>query len=185
MKSFQKDTDKYKILRVAPDQNRPEGGEALFKGNSYQCALGAGGVCPAPLKREGDGKTPAGLYFPRGLYYRRDRIPNISCPLPRTAITLRDGWCDDPKSPDYNRPVSLPHPGTHENLWREDALYDLILVISHNDSPPLPGLGSAVFFHIASGDMAATKGCVAFQKADFLEILKTLTAETLIRIHAS
>jgi len=183
MKPFQRDSDKFSVFRVVPDHRNPSAGTAYFLGKSYDCVLGGSGVCPAHLKREGDGKTPAGLYFPRQLYFRQDHFPNPSSHLPVTPITPLDGWCDDPACADYNRLVFLPHSGSREILWRDDQLYDLLLVISHNDAPVVPGFGSAVFFHIANREMGPTKGCVAFQAKNFLEILDGLDKRTLIRIH--
>lgn len=86
-------------------------------------------------------------------------------------------------SPDYNRLVALPHAARCEALWRDDHVYDLILTISHNDRPAVPGKGSAIFFHIAKENFPPTEGCVALEEKDLLEILKALNQETLIRIH--
>jgi L,D-peptidoglycan transpeptidase YkuD (ErfK/YbiS/YcfS/YnhG family) len=69
-------------------------------------------------------------------------------------------------------------------MWRDDALYDVVVEISHNDNPPIPGAGSAVFLHIAKPDYAATEGCVALKHADLLEILKDASPETKIVIQA-
>ena len=183
MKPFQRNLDNYKVLRVFPDREKPAPGLASFEGAVYGCALGQAGICPCHRKKEGDGKTPAGLYFPKRLFYREDRITGVSSPLPLQTIRAEDGWCDDPASRDYNRLVRLPRLSSHEKMWREDHLYDLVLVISHNDAPVRAGLGSAVFFHIAGPGLAPTRGCVAFRKTDFLDLLKTLTPDTLIRIH--
>jgi L,D-peptidoglycan transpeptidase YkuD (ErfK/YbiS/YcfS/YnhG family) len=91
--------------------------------------------------------------------------------LRKQAIDPDDGWCDDPKSPSYNRPVKLPCAVSHERLWREDGIYDLVLVIGHNDDPIRPGDGSAVFIHVAHGDYRPTAGCVALAREDLLEVL--------------
>jgi L,D-peptidoglycan transpeptidase YkuD (ErfK/YbiS/YcfS/YnhG family) len=91
--------------------------------------------------------------------------------LPLQTIDAADGWCDDPASASYNRAVRLPFAASHERLWRDDSLYDLILVIGHNDDPVRPDLGSAVFVHIAHDDYRPTAGCVAFAREDLVEIL--------------
>jgi L,D-peptidoglycan transpeptidase YkuD (ErfK/YbiS/YcfS/YnhG family) len=130
-----------------------------WNGARLRCALGKGGV--RADKREGDGATPVGVYPLRRVLYRADRIDAPQTALPVSPIGQADGWCDDPAHADYNRQVALPHPANHETLWREDGLYDLVIVIGHNDDPPVPGLGSAIFIHVARPAYAPTEGCVA------------------------
>ena len=78
--------------------------------------------------------------------------------------------------------VTRPYPARHETLWREDAIYDLVLVIGHNDDPVVPGKGSAVFLHLARPDFSPTEGCVAFARADFIRLLGSLDRSTHISI---
>ena len=108
------------------------------------CALGAAGI--THRKREGDHATPAGLLPLREIMWRADRLEPPRSLLPHRPIARTDGWCDDPASPDYNRPVQLPIDASAETLWRDDRLYDILIVLGHNDSPPRPWLGSAIFF---------------------------------------
>jgi L,D-peptidoglycan transpeptidase YkuD (ErfK/YbiS/YcfS/YnhG family) len=136
---------------------------------SFRCALGRGGL--AREKREGDGATPIGAWPMRRLLYRSDRIERPATRLPFLEIGPEDGWCDDPADPAYNRPVRLPYPGRHERLWREDALYDLVVVLGHNDDPVVPGGGSAIFLHLARPDYGPTEGCVALARADLTRVL--------------
>lgn len=166
---------------TAPKEIRVSGNGRLHLGNLlYRCALGRGGV--KAEKREGDGATPAGLFPLRRVLYRADRLTAPATLLPLSAIEPHDGWCDDPADPAYNRQVRLPHGARAENLWREDALYDVVVVLGHNDDPPRPGLGSAIFLHVASSDYAPTEGCVALAPGDLLKVLSAADAETLIRI---
>ncbi len=95
-----------------------------------------------------------------------------------------DGWCDEPGDPAYNRLVTRPYPARHETLWREDALYDLVLAIGHNDDPVVPGKGSAVFLHLAHPDYRPTDGCIAFVRVDFVRLLGALDRNTHIVIAA-
>ena len=133
------------------------------------CALGRAGI--RMHKREGYGATPAGLFPLRRLLYRADRLPRPTTFLEVRPIRPDDGWCDDPGDARYNLPVPLPYPARHELLWRDDGLYDLIVVLGHNDDPVRPGAGSAVFLHVAQPDYAATAGCVALAKGDLLTLL--------------
>lgn len=139
---------------------------------SYPCAIGRGGLITAEKKREGDGCTPIGTWRLRECWYRADRMRAPETKLPLRIITPNDGWCDDPKHALYNRHVKLPFAASHEQLWREDEAYDLIIPLGYNDDPVIPGKGSAIFLHVAKPDYAPTEGCVALAKADLLLILK-------------
>ncbi|HAY50255.1 L,D-transpeptidase family protein [Thalassospira sp.] len=148
----------------------------------FRCAFGVNGITDADSKTEGDGKTPAGRWKLRYVMYRADRR---SCPktrLPVTTISFSDGWCDDPAHPSYNCPVRLPFKGSHEKLWRDDVLYNIVVVLGHNDSPPVPGKGSAIFMHIAKPDYSGTEGCIALAEQDLETLLGLAQYDTYISI---
>ena len=136
-------------------------------------------------KREGDGATPAGRFPLRRVLYRPDRLSTPATPLPVAPLTPEDGWCDDPADPQYNRPVRLPYAGRHEELWRADTLYDVIVVVGHNDAPVIAGMGSAIFMHVASADYRPTQGCVALARQDLLDILAGAGPDTALEIAAA
>lgn len=167
-------------LGVTADPADGRRGRLTAGADSFECALGRGGI--SRMKREGDGATPAGGWPLRYLLYRPDRVDEPATALPVRALTPTDGWCDDPSDPAYNRPVTLPFPGSHEALWREDGVYDLIVVLGHNDDPPTPGLGSAIFLHVARPDFTPTEGCVAVAKADLLALLPRIGSETVLEV---
>lgn len=154
-------------ITVRPDG--PSQGRVTWPGGSARCALGRGGV--RTDKREGDGATPVGCFPLRRVLWRADRLPPPVTGLPVAPIGPDDGWCDDPADPAYNTPVNRPYPASHESLWRDDGVYDVILVMGHNDDPPVPGLGSAVFVHLARPDWEPTAGCVALALPDLLALL--------------
>ena len=137
-----------------------------------RCALGKGGI--KQDKHEGDGATPVGRFAFRRVLYRPDLIPSPLTALPVKALSPNDGWCDDPSHPDYNCPVTLPHESSCETLWRDDRVYDVIVVLGHNDDPPQPGLGSAIFMHVAKPGYQPTEGCVALALPDLLWLLQQL-----------
>jgi L,D-peptidoglycan transpeptidase YkuD (ErfK/YbiS/YcfS/YnhG family) len=139
-----------------------------------RCALGRAGI--GAQKREGDGATPIGAFVLRRVFYRADRMPPPQTVLPCQGITPSDGWCDAPNDPAYNRLVALPYPASTETLWRDDHLYDLLVVLGHNDNPVVPGQGSAIFLHLASPDYAPTAGCVALGRDDLLAVLREADA---------
>lgn len=153
---------------------------ATFKNKTYPICFGKNGY--ASDKIEGDGKTPLGIFPLRKLYYRVDKIGLPAVELSTRALSPQDGWCDDPQSPSYNKFVSLPFEGSHERLWREDDVYDLIIGVGYNDDPVFPGKGSAIFIHIARENLTPTEGCIAFRKRDLLEILPLLTHKSKIEI---
>ena len=148
----------------------------------WRCVVGAGGV--REDKVEGDGATPAGTYPLRHLYFRNDRLVLPKVRLPARAIGEHDGWCDDPRSPAYNRLVRIPNEWSHEKMWREDGLYDLLVVVGYNDDPPEGEWGSAIFLHIARDDMSPTHGCVAFARDDLLELVTLIGPETKLNVHS-
>jgi L,D-peptidoglycan transpeptidase YkuD (ErfK/YbiS/YcfS/YnhG family) len=149
-------------------------------GRVFDVSLGRNGI--RTDKREGDGATPAGIFKLQHLLWRADRLARPKTRLPTNPILARMGWCDDPADFRYNRPVSLPWPASAECLWRQDHLYDLVLVTSHNQNPVVPGAGSAVFIHLQREDKGPTAGCIALQRLDLLEFLEHAGPETEIHI---
>ena len=146
----------------------------------YACTIGRAGLAEAWKKREGDLKTPRGQFAMRGCYYRPDRLSPPATGLKLIPLTPADGWCDDPAHPLYNQPVKLPFSASHEKLWREDGVYDLIIPLGYNDDPIVAGAGSAIFMHIMREDGVGTEGCVALKREDLLALLPRLTAETWV-----
>lgn len=147
-------------------------GQIELDGRSVRCALGKAGVIAAADKREGDNRSPVGVWMIRQVLYRPDVYPNgPTTALPVAAMAADDGWCDAPGDAAYNRPVKLPYPASAERMWRDDHVYDLVGVLAHNDDPPVPGLGSAIFLHLAREDYSGTEGCVALARGDLEALL--------------
>lgn len=144
----------------------------------FRCALGRGGM--RADKREGDGATPVGRFPLRRIHVRADRMTLPKTNLPTRIIRPLDGWCDDPDHAAYNTLIKLPFTASREVMWREDAVYDLVVEIGYNDAPAIKGAGSAIFMHIAKPDYAPTEGCVALNTADLKELLATCTPTTEI-----
>ncbi|WP_342634963.1 L,D-transpeptidase family protein [Dichotomicrobium thermohalophilum] len=144
------------------------------------CALGRGGR--RALKREGDGATPIGVWPIRGVLYRADRVKRPTTGLTVAAIRPHDGWCDDPRDRNYNRLVALPYPAGHEVLWRDDHLYDLVVVLGYNDVPRSRSRGSAIFMHLAAPGFTPTEGCIAFREADLRKLLAAAGPGAAVRV---
>ena len=144
------------------------------------CALGRSG--PTRAKREGDGASPAGRFALLGGFYRADRLRRPRTGLRLVPIRPQDGWCDDPGDRRYNRRVRRPYPASHEALWREDHLYDLVLDIGANRAPIVKGRGSAIFLHFARPGFAPTEGCVAVEPRMAARLLARIGPRTRIAI---
>lgn len=155
-------------------------GRLRFGQIEMPCTIGRGGLCAAEDKREGDGCTPAGRWPLHGVLLRQERADPTGVRLPWRWVREGDGWSDDPADPAYNRPVHLPRCFSAEDLLREDGAYDVIVVLGHNDSPPTPGQGSAIFFHLSEG--RPTAGCVAVEREGMLRLLPLLIPGDIMEI---
>lgn len=156
----------------------------MFSGAGLQfpCSTGKGGVVDAMRKTEGDGASPLGTWRMERVFWRPDRLARPSTGLPATPLRPHDGWCDALGDPLYNRPVTLPYPASHERLWREDHVYDLIVELDHNTDPVVQDRGSAIFFHLARPDYAPTEGCVALALEDMLQVLAMCDRDSRLEI---
>ncbi len=134
-------------------------------GFDAECVFGKAGLVPAAAKREGDGASPIGVWPVRRAFYRPDRLDRPQTLLRLDSIAANDGWCDDPGDPAYNRLIRTPYSASHETLVRDDGLYDLIVVLGHNDDPPAPAMGSAIFLHCRPDHDRGTLGCLAIPRA--------------------
>lgn len=155
-------------------------GRLTFGDLAMDCTIGLGGICMAADKREGDGCTPLGRWPIRGVLLRPDKVAATGIHLPWRWIRANDGWSDDVADPSYNRPVRLPRLFSAENLIRSDDAYDVVVVLGHNDAPPVPDRGSAIFFHLSEG--RPTAGCVAVDRADMLRLLPLLLTGDMMEI---
>ena len=130
------------------------------------------------MKREGDGASPIGVWSIRRVLYRPDREMRPDTALEAAPLAPDDGWCDAPDHPAYNRPVKLPFAASHEEMWRKDDLYDIVVVLGQNDDPVIAGGGSAIFLHVASQNYGSTAGCAAMTREDLLAFLAAAQPDT-------
>jgi L,D-peptidoglycan transpeptidase YkuD (ErfK/YbiS/YcfS/YnhG family) len=144
------------------------------------CALGRSGR--RLVKREGDGATPVGHWALVEVLYRADRVGRPITALPIRPIKVSDGWCDAVGDRNYNRLVQHPYAASAEELWRQDHLYDLVVVLSHNRIPRVQGGGSAIFMHLARPGFAPTAGCIALRESDLRRLLARSARGTMILI---
>lgn len=163
---------------------------AIVSAKKYKCSVGINGLTDD--KREGDGKTPIGSFPLREIWVRDDKVEDniittklITSGLPIYRITAYDGWCDESLNLAYNKHVDLRYFDnsiSHEELLREDDLYDCVIVVGYNDDPVIPAKGSAIFIHIALDNYSGTAGCVAFSKEDLWEILLSINTNSQLII---
>jgi len=150
----------------------PDGAWLDWGAGKKRAAIGPAGI--AIKTGEGDNITPRGRFPVREIFYRADRVGAPRTALPSREIKPNDGWCDAPDDPNYNRLVKLPYPASAENMWRDDQLYDLLVVLGYNDDPVAPGKGSAIFLHMAKPGYLPTQGCVALAYGDLLAAIEQL-----------
>lgn len=148
---------------------------------SLVCRIGRSGVSHS--KREGDGATPAAVLRALRGFWRQDRrLP------PRTGIPMRPirpgmGWCEVPGDRSYNRLVKKPYAASHEDMMREDTLYDIVLELDWNRTPRRQGRGSAIFLHLSRSNGGPTAGCIAVspQRIDYLMQLISPKTRFIVR----
>ena len=145
----------------------------------FKCCVGKNGF--TNHKKEGDKKTPIGLFGLENLYFRKDKFPKLNSKLKKIPIKKNMGWCDDVKSQKYNKLIKISKRIKHEKMFRNDSSYDLLIPIKYNMSKPKKNKGSAIFLHITS-NYKKTLGCVAVKKKDMLIILKLINKNTKIEI---
>ncbi len=156
-------------------------GYLKYRDLKFRCSLGKAGI--SKKIEEGDNITPKGIYKIVKIYYRKDRIKNIISKIKLIKIKNNMGWCDDPSSKKYNQLIKLPNKYRHEKLYRNDELYDIVLVLDYNMNPIVKGKGSAIFLHLSKNLKNKTSGCVALRKKDMLELLKKIKKNTKIVIN--
>jgi L,D-peptidoglycan transpeptidase YkuD (ErfK/YbiS/YcfS/YnhG family) len=156
-------------------------GYLKYKNLKFRCALGKGGVKKKTM--EGDNITPKGIFKIIKIYYRPDKIKKIKTLIKKIKIKKNMGWCDDPNSRFYNKLINLPTKYSHEKLYRNDRLYDLIVVLSYNTNPIIKNRGSAIFMHIAKNSYKKTKGCIALKKEHLIKIISKIKKNTKIKIN--
>jgi len=146
----------------------------------FKCCIGKNGL--TKNKKEGDKKTPKGIFEIENLYYRKDRLGKPITSLKCIEIEKDMGWCDDINIPEkYNRRIKVEKKIKHEKLQRKDHKYDLLIPIKYNFNKPIPSLGSCIFIHLTE-NFKPTAGCIALNKNDFLIMLKLVKKNTKIKI---
>ncbi len=139
---------------------------------SADVVIGRNGLASVGKKREGDGRTPTGI-FRLGTAF--GYLPAIQTKLAYRQTTKNDFWVDDPSSSQYNQWVQgTPQAKSFERMHRDDDLYKYGIVIEYNTNPIVEGKGSAIFMHVWRGPDSSTAGCVAMRERKLLQLLRRL-----------
>ena len=189
------------IVAVAPTWNsahgqlqlfeRARGGEWKSLAPPIRVLFGKDGVAwgsglagqnePALRKKERDGRAPAGVFKIGTIYTYDPKLPE-GADFPFHQVTTADAWIDDVNNPDYNRFITIDDP-VHPPPWFEkqkmrhnDFAYRWLVEIRHNSDPPVPGAGSAIFFHIRRGVNRPTTGCTTMAESDLVKLITWLRA---------
>ena len=186
------------LVGIAPDWDsargelrmyeRERGGKWIQEGAPIAVLYGKSGLAwgsglagqneNGPRKKERDGRAPAGVFRLGKVYTYDAKLPPGS-DYPFHQVTDADLWSDDPRSPNYNRhvvidPKNPPDNYSHERMRPGDFAYRWLVEIRHNSDPPVPGDGSAIFFHIRRGITRPTVGCTTMAEEDLVLVLKWL-----------
>jgi len=156
-------------------------GVLKYNNLSFRCTLGKAGI--GRKRKEGDNITPKGNYKIVRILYRRDRIKKITSKFKLIDIKKNMGWCDDPKSKNYNQLIKLPTNYSYEKLFRKDNIYDLIVVLNYNMKPIIKNKGSAIFIHIAKKNFKKTAGCIALKKSNLKKLIRIIGRKTKVIIN--
>ena len=133
---------------------------------------------PGTHKAEKDWCAPAGL-FRIGTIYTYDRALPEGSDYPFHTVTEADAWVDDPSLPHYNQHVVVdpknPPPWFQKQKMRHgDFAYRWLVEVRHNADPPIPGAGSAIFFHIRRGPQRPSAGCTTMAEEDLVTLIRWL-----------
>ncbi len=152
-----------------------------YQNNKVKCAIGKKGI--GRKQKEGDQITPRGTFRVKDILYRKDKINYLRSVIKKTQIKKNMGWCDDPKSKDYNKLIKYPFNYKSEKLYRSNNIYDIILVLDFNINPIKKNKGSAIFIHISNNKYSPTQGCIAIKKKELLKLIKFIDKKTKIFIN--
>lgn len=132
----------------------------------------------AVTKKEGDGKSPAGI-FKLGPVFSYNKIDKIKMPFQQVDTT--DICVDDAGSIYYNRLIDVDTLAykdwnSFEYMHRNDALYEYGVWVQYNSDKIFAGKGSCIFLHVWNNNSTPTSGCTAMSKENMIKIIHWLDA---------
>ncbi len=146
----------------------------------FDTVLGTHGFAAPGAKREGDGRTPSGVYALGDAFGYAEKMDTR---LRYRQSGADDFWVDDVESPNYNQWVhGTPNAKSFERMRRNDKLYSAGAIVEYNTAPVIKGAGSAIFLHVWRSGNKPTAGCVAMDEANILALLRWLDASRKPRV---
>ena len=136
---------------------------------------------PGPHKQERDGRAPAGVFRIGTIYTYDDALPD-GAKYPFRTVGPGDAWIDDVNHPQYNQhvvidPKNPPAWFEKQKMRHGDFAYRWLVEIRHNSDPPVPGHGSAIFFHIRRGVTRPSAGCTTMAEGNLINLIRWLRAD--------
>jgi D-alanyl-D-alanine dipeptidase len=134
----------------------------------------------APRKREGDGRSPAGVFPLDTVFGFQPLAPASAAGMPYVTLTDQTDCVDDPSSIHYNTVVARDRVSrvdwSSAERMRTIDQYKLGVIVGYNATPPMPGRGSCIFLHIWAGPASTTAGCTALDARELTTIVEWLDA---------
>lgn len=158
MKRYEKETSVYKAVSIPIPVTLGRSGLGWNQGRE-------------PLKREGDGRSPAGLFDITATF---GEDPTANSALPYWYADDRLICIDDVNDTRYNTMGYLnPEnpPKSFEQMRRSDAVYRNGAVIDYNGER-ISGRGSCIFFHLNHPDNRPTAGCTAMEEEPLSQLIR-------------
>ena len=175
------------IVVTTPDWNATTGTLQRYEkrllrwraiGTPIDVVIGRTGLAAPGQKKEGDGKSPGGV-FAIGTSF--GFAESAGWKLPYLQLHETTECVDDPESTFYNQIVERTPAADWKSSEKMRSInqYKWGAVISYN-SPAKKGAGSCVFLHIAG--RGATAGCTAMKEEDLLTLLRWIDPKKSPRI---
>ena len=143
-------------------------------GMAWGKGLHSQGLNKGKLKKEGDGNSPAGIFYLSGLFGYED----IRSEMNSIKVDSRTFCVDDSRSVYYNQIVRSDNVkkdwNSAETMRMKSDAYKYGIFVDYNVKPAVPGMGSCIFMHIWSGRSSPTAGCTAMKEADILKLIDFL-----------
>lgn len=134
-----------------------------------------------PVKREGDKKSPAGMFTIGTAFgiYEESALPTLG--LPYRVVEYELQCIEDTSSRYYNQLVREDDPAKdwvqNDRMTRKDDLYNLGAFVNHNTDPARAGAGSCIFLHLWRDERKGTLGCTAMAQERLLEHFQWLNLD--------
>ncbi len=188
------DWDDYRALlrryeRTGPEAWKPVGepisvvlGHAGYGWGAGLHGDGPPAGVPGPTKREGDGRSPAGIFALGAIYGYAESLPGAPGRYVQSTAELR--CVDDPASAHYNRvvPSAQSDWNSAERMRRDDEVYEIAVVVEHNSAPPKPGAGSCIFLHVWASPETPVRGCTAMSKPALEQLVQWLRPDAAVLV---